>query len=91
MIPVSFALDRQGHVRSTSVAKGSGDPAFDQAALAMVDRADPVPQPPPVVADEGLNLTMPVISGLRARTEGPKPARGARKAFLHRQSIRMPT
>jgi TonB family protein len=61
MIPVSFALDRQGHVRSTGVAKRSGDPAFDQAARAMVERADPVPQPPPVVADEGLNLTMPVI------------------------------
>src|SRR6266850_2317276 len=53
-IVVSFALDRMGHVLSTSIVKGSGDTAFDQAALAMVRRSDPVPQPPPLVADEGL-------------------------------------
>ena len=35
-ILVSFALDRMGHVLSTSIVKGSGDAAFDQAALAMV-------------------------------------------------------
>ena len=60
-ILVSFALDRMGHVLSTSIVKGSGDAAFDEAALAMVRRSDPVPQPPPVVADEGLNFTLPVI------------------------------
>jgi periplasmic protein TonB len=60
-ILVSFVLDRMGHVLSTSIIKGSGDAAFDEAALAMVRRSDPVPQPPPLVADEGLNFTLPVI------------------------------
>src|SRR3981189_29098 len=60
-IVVSFALDRMGHVLSTSIVKGSGDTAFDEAALAMVRRSDPVPPPPPMVADEGLNFTLPVI------------------------------
>lgn len=60
-IVVSFALDRMGHVLSTGIVKGSGDAAFDEAALAMVRRSDPVPQPPPAVADEGLNFTLPVI------------------------------
>jgi protein TonB len=60
-IVVSFALDRRGHILSTSIVKGSGDAAFDEAALAMVRRSDPVPQPPPMVADEGLNFTLPVI------------------------------
>ena len=27
----------------------------------MLKRADPVPQPPPLVADEGLSFTLPVI------------------------------
>jgi protein TonB len=45
-ILVSFVLDRLGHVLSASIAKGSGDPAFDEAALAMIRRSDPVPQPP---------------------------------------------
>jgi periplasmic protein TonB len=60
-IVVSFSLDRTGHVLSTTIVKGSGDAAFDEAALAMLRRSDPVPQPPPAVADEGLNFTVPVI------------------------------
>ena len=45
-----------GHVLSTSIVKGSGDAAFDEAALAMVRKSDPVPPPPPAVADEGLSF-----------------------------------
>jgi TonB family protein len=67
-IVVSFALDRMGHVLSTSIVKGSGDTAFDEAALAMVRRSDPVPQPPPLVADEGLSFTLPVIFRIKGRS-----------------------
>ncbi len=67
-ILVSFALDRMGHVLSAGIVKGSGDAAFDQAALAMVRRSDPVPQPPPGVADEGLQFTLPVIFKVRGRS-----------------------
>lgn len=66
-IIVNFVLDRSGHVLSTSIAKGSGDTAFDEAALAMVRRSDPVPQPPPLVADEGLNFTLPVIFRVKGK------------------------
>ena len=67
-IVVSFALDRMGHVLSASIVKGSGDAAFDQAALAMVKRSDPVPPPPPLVADEGLNFTLPVFFRVKGRS-----------------------
>jgi protein TonB len=67
-ILVSFALDRTGHVLSADIVKGSGDAAFDQAALAMVRRSDPVPQPPPGVADEGLKFTLPVIFRVKGRS-----------------------
>jgi periplasmic protein TonB len=67
-IVVGFVLDRLGHVLSTSIVKGSGDAVFDQAALAMIRRSDPVPQPPPAVADEGLNFTLPVIFRLKGRS-----------------------
>lgn len=60
-IVIIFALDRTGHVVSTNIAKSSGDSAFDDAALAMIRRADPVPPPPPLVADDGLSFSMPVI------------------------------
>ncbi len=66
-ILVRFALDRTGHILSTSVVRGSGDASFDEAALAMMRRADPVPPPPPVVADEGLSFTMPVIFRVKGR------------------------
>jgi len=66
-ILVSFALDRMGHVLSASIVKGSGDAAFDEAALAMVRKSDPVPMPPPLVADEGLNFTLPVIFRVKGR------------------------
>jgi TonB family protein len=67
-IMISFVLDRLGHVLSTSIVKGSGDEAFDQAALAMVRKSDPVPPPPPLVADEGLNFTLPVIFRVKGKS-----------------------
>ncbi len=66
-IMVSFALDRMGRVLSASIVKGSGDTAFDEAALAMLKRSDPVPQPPPMVADEGLSFTLPVIFRVKSK------------------------
>ena len=66
-VVVSFVLDRPGHVLSSSVVTGSGDPAFDAAALAMLQRANPVPPPPPLVADDGLTFTLPVIFNAKIR------------------------
>lgn len=57
---VSFTLDRRGHVISSSIKRSAGHPAFDDAALAMMKRADPVPPPPAVIADEGLTFEVPV-------------------------------
>jgi len=67
-IYVRFTLDRMGHVLSTAVEKSSGDTAFDEAALAMVRRSDPVPVPPPLVADEGLSFTLPVIFRVKGKS-----------------------
>jgi len=66
-IIVNFTLDRLGHVVSATVVKGSGDPVFDEAALAMIHRSDPVPPPPPLVADEGLSFTLPVIFRVKGK------------------------
>jgi len=67
-IYVRFTLDRLGHVLATSIEKGSGDAAFDQASLAMVKRSDPVPAPPPLIADEGLSFTLPVIFRVKGKS-----------------------
>jgi TonB family protein len=65
---VSVTFDRLGHVVSSSIAESSGDPAYDEAALAMLRRSDPVPQPPPLIADEGLTYTLPVVFRLKGRS-----------------------
>jgi protein TonB len=67
-IVIGFVLDRTGHVVSADIVKGSGDTAFDDAALAMMRRADPVPAPPPLLADQGLSFTMPVIFRVKGRS-----------------------
>ncbi len=66
MIDVTF--DRLGHVVSSSIAESSGDAAYDEAAMAMLRRSDPVPQPPPLVADEGLHFILPVNFRAKARS-----------------------
>jgi len=58
---VNVTFDRLGHVVSSSIAESSGDAAYDQAALDMLRRSDPVPQPPPLIADEGLSYQLPVV------------------------------
>ena len=59
-VMLSLEFDRLGHVIAVSIAEGSGLKAYDEAALKMVRRSDPVPVPPPLVADQGLRRTLPV-------------------------------
>ena len=66
-VMVSFVLDRVGHIVSSQVVTGSGDQSFDAAAVAMLQRADPVPPPPPLVADQGLTFTLPVIFQVKSQ------------------------
>jgi len=60
---VKFTLDRVGHIVEAHVDRSSGDPAFDAAALATMKRADPMPPPPPAIADERLSFNIPVQFG----------------------------
>jgi len=66
-VVVNFVLDDVGHIVSSRVVKSSGDPMFDDAALSMLQRSDPVPPPPPLVASAGLSFTMPVIFHVKAQ------------------------
>jgi periplasmic protein TonB len=67
-ILVGFELDEAGRVLSSNIVQGSGDASFDEAALAMIRRSDPVPKPPVAVVQEGLSFTLPVI--FRAKRGG---------------------
>lgn len=59
-IVVSFRIDHRGRLIALEIAKGSGDARYDQAALDMVRRADPMPQPPAEVPDENLRFRIPI-------------------------------
>ncbi len=67
-ITVTFELDRTGHIVSSGILHSSGDASFDEAALAMLRRSDPVPPPPPLVADEGLTFTLPVVFRVKGKS-----------------------
>ncbi len=58
--PVALVLNRAGHVISADVAESSGDRAYDDAAVAMVHRSDPVPTAAALTEDQ-FSFTLPVI------------------------------
>jgi periplasmic protein TonB len=64
---VVFTLDRTGRVVAARISASSGDQAFDNAALEMMKRSDPVPAPPPLLADETLTFEIPVMFRAPAR------------------------
>lgn len=61
-VTVRFSIDPSGNVLSASISRSSGFSGLDQAVLEMVQRASPVPAPPP-----GVNRTIvaPVKFSLR--------------------------
>jgi periplasmic protein TonB len=58
---VSFVLDRQGRVLESRLVRSAGTAALDQEALAVLQRAQPFPPPPPDTPGERLPLTVPII------------------------------
>jgi TonB family protein len=81
-ILVNFVLNEDGRVLSSAIARGSGDASFDEPALAMIRRSDPVPKPPPLVVQQGLSFTLPVIfrpySFVPCESQSPSRAPAAR-------------
>lgn len=55
---VRFSIDDQGRVLSSALARSSGVAELDEAALALVRRASPVPAPPP---DASRDITAPIL------------------------------
>lgn len=58
VVHVRFSIDDQGRVLSGALARSSGFAEFDEAALALVRRASPVPAPPPGAPRD---ITAPIV------------------------------
>jgi TonB family protein len=59
-VKVSLVVNRRGNVVSVDVAESSGDPAFDDAAVSMIRRSDPVPKPPAGLTDDQFSFSLDV-------------------------------
>ncbi len=59
-VKVSLVLNRRGNVLSVDVVESSGDAAFDDAAVAMIRRSDPVPAPPAELTDDQFAFSLDV-------------------------------
>ena len=60
-----FEMDRDGRVRTFRLQRSSGHAALDDEVLALIERAQPLPAPPPEVKGEMVKLIVPVQFFLR--------------------------
>ena len=65
VVLLSFTVDRDGHVLSQHIIKGSGHPDLDAEVLSMIERAQPLPAFPRAMTQEQLTLTVPIRFSLR--------------------------
>jgi protein TonB len=59
-VRVRFTLDRTGQVTAATVVDGSGYPALDEEALAVLQRASPLPTPPGEVGGTAFDMVLPI-------------------------------
>ena len=53
---VGFVIDRTGKLVSDWLEESTGIPALDQHALAIIERSQPFPTPPPALDDRKLRI-----------------------------------
>ena len=62
---VSFIVDRQGRVVSSSIVKGSGSSALDRETLELLQRAQPLPTPPTDIGGTQFAFSVPILFELK--------------------------
>ena len=62
---LAFTLDRNGKVLASRVVRTSGFAALDQETIDTVRRAQPFPPPPPNMAGETFDFTVPIRFNIR--------------------------
>ena len=60
VVRVSFSVDRQGGIHSVRLVKSSGSSILDKEALALVQRAEPLPPPPPEIPGAQIPLSQQI-------------------------------
>lgn len=71
MPQVTFRVDAQGRVSEVTLWVRSGTASLDREALAVVERAQPLPVPPSDMLRNGsVSVTMPIDFNLAALNAG---------------------
>ena len=65
VVTLAFTMDRNGRVLSRYIAHSSGVPALDAEALAMIERAQPLPAFPPEMPAATRSFSAPIKFSLR--------------------------
>lgn len=60
IVNVAFTMDREGRVHDARIAKSSGYDLLDSAAIAMLNKASPLPVPPGDITADKIELVVPV-------------------------------
>lgn len=62
---IRFVIDRAGRVLTARLERASGHTSLDEEAVALLDRAQPLPLPPEEIPGERIELVVPVQFFLR--------------------------
>lgn len=65
VVQLAFSIDRSGGVHNARIARSSGSSALDQATLALVARAAPLPAPPPEMSGANIPIVVPIRYNMR--------------------------
>ena len=57
---LAFSVDRRGGVHHARILRSSGSSVLDSETLAMLERATPLPPPPPEVAGAEIAIVVPI-------------------------------
>ena len=57
---LAFSVDRQGGVHNARIVRSSGSSVLDHETLALVQRAQPLPPPPPEVQGAQIPIVVPI-------------------------------
>ena len=62
---LAFSIDRHGGVHHARIVRSSGSSLLDEATLALIERAQPLPPPPPEIAGAEIAIVVPIRYNIR--------------------------
>lgn len=67
VVYLRFVMDRDGKVVSSRIDRSAGYPLLDEETQALLERAQPLPKPPPEIGGDTIELVVPIEYFLRGR------------------------